>query len=123
MRDIIKYLPAIGTFLVGAGMQMSGIQIPYLGYGLMGAGALLLLIPFWPRIRQLVSSDLEIKIIPNKWLEDVTVDGKPVMNPSYTLSPGHRYSATFGLILANHSQQHKVYIDSAHIILRKKKWL
>jgi hypothetical protein len=45
MRKLIQYIPAVATFLIGGGLQVSGIEIPWLGYSLMGLGVLLLLIP------------------------------------------------------------------------------
>lgn len=53
MRKIIQYIPAIATFLIGVGLQVSGIVIPWLGYSLMGLGVLLLLIPGWPFIKNI----------------------------------------------------------------------
>lgn len=105
--------------IVGVGLEVSGIQVPLLGYSLMGLGVLLLAIPFWPTLRRLVN-DIEIKIIPNKWLGAYTINGKQGKNPSYHITPGHSFSAIFGLILYNHNQQHKVHIDSADIMVRKK---
>lgn len=53
MRKAAKFIPAIATFLIGGGLQLSGIQIPWLGYGLMIAGVLLFVIPAWSYIRRL----------------------------------------------------------------------
>jgi len=112
--------------LVGIGVQwMPNIQ-SWLWSGIIWGGAFiwfLLVFVDWRRHRYSGSALLELKIIPNKWLSDCKVNGKSIKNPSYSLVPGHTFSAIFGLILANHSQQHKVHIDSAHIILREKKWL
>jgi len=101
---------------------VSGIQIPYLGYGFMIAGVLLLAIPLWPTIRRFIGNDLEIRITPNKWLDGCETNGKPTENPFYRITPGHRCYALFGLTLANHSQYHRIHIDSANILLRRKTW-
>lgn len=52
LRGIIKFIPAIASFLIGVGLQVSGIEIPLLGYSLMILGGLLLIIPLWPIIRK-----------------------------------------------------------------------
>ena len=53
LRKIIKFAPAVASLLIGVGLQVSGIQIPWLGYSLMLVGVLLLVIPAWPLIRKL----------------------------------------------------------------------
>lgn len=52
-KGILRFLPAIGTFSVGVGLEMSGIEIPWLGYGLMGLGAVLLIIPLYPYVKRI----------------------------------------------------------------------
>jgi len=54
-RKILRFIPSIALFLIAGGLQLSGIQIPWLGYWLMIAGAVLLVIPALPVIRKLKS--------------------------------------------------------------------
>ena len=51
MRKLVPYLPAISSFLAGAGLQLSGIKIPILGYSLVALASILLLVPAWPSLR------------------------------------------------------------------------
>jgi hypothetical protein len=52
-KNIRKFIPSLASILFWVGMQMSGIQIPWLGYLLMGLAVLLLLIPSWPWVIKL----------------------------------------------------------------------
>lgn len=52
MRSLlIKSIPSISFWIIAGGLEVSGIEIPWLGYTLIGLGAILLLIPAWPYIR------------------------------------------------------------------------
>lgn len=116
--------PVIFVF-VGIGVQfMPNIQ-SWLLTGIMWFVAFVGFIVFIVRRKHRYNSSdsLEVEITGNRWLNDSEVDGKPVKNPSYSLRPSHSFSAIFGLIVTNHSEEHKVHIDSAHIVLREKKWL
>ena len=53
MGKIVPYLPSVAGFLAAAGLQVSGIQIPLLGYALMALSLGLLIIPGWKYIRRL----------------------------------------------------------------------
>jgi hypothetical protein len=53
MRKIIPYIPSIASFLIGGGLQVSGIQIPWLGYSLIALGVILLIIPSWSLIKRI----------------------------------------------------------------------
>jgi hypothetical protein len=52
-KKIAKFAPAIASFLGGCGLEMSGIEIPWLGYSLMIAAILLLAIPAWPYLKRI----------------------------------------------------------------------
>ena len=113
-------------FLAGIGAELMPNIQNWLWSGIIWGGAfvwLLFIFVDWRRHRYSGSGSLELKITPNRWLSDYNVSGKSIKNPFYSVAPSHSFSAIFGLIFANHSQQHKVHIDSAHIILREKKWL
>lgn len=45
MKNLVQYIPSLASFLIGGGLQISGIVVPWLGYSLIGLGLLLLLIP------------------------------------------------------------------------------
>lgn len=62
MGRIIKLALSIASFAVAAGLQLSGVKIPWLGYGLVGAGVLLLVVPGWPYIRQLWMPALRVEV-------------------------------------------------------------
>lgn len=52
LRRINKFIPAIASFLIAVGLQVSGIESPLFGYSLIILGGLLLIIPLWPIIRK-----------------------------------------------------------------------
>ena len=62
----LKFLPSAGTFAVGVGVEMSGIEIPWLGYGLMGLGVLLLTIPLYPYVKR-IRLQKPIRLISGKY--------------------------------------------------------
>ena len=50
MAKVIQFIPAFASFVIAAGLQMSGVEVPWLGYTLIGLGVSLLTIPAWPII-------------------------------------------------------------------------
>jgi hypothetical protein len=46
-KRILQFLPSIGLFVIGGGLQLSGVEIPWLGFSLIGLGGLLLIIPLY----------------------------------------------------------------------------
>jgi hypothetical protein len=111
MRKVIQYIPAGATFLIGGGLQVSGIVIPWLGYSLMGLGILLLLIPAWPFINN-IRAKPKLKVEksefrPLKWvlkiinesddtaencigILEMVEDTKPPISPSLDMYGGRR---------------------------------
>ena len=111
MRKVIQYIPAGATFLIGGGLQVSGIVIPWLGYSLMGLGVLFLLIPAWPFINN-IHAKPKLKVEksefrPLKWvlkiinesddtaencvgILEMVEDVKPLINPSPDMYAGRR---------------------------------
>lgn len=71
-RKTIQYIPAVATFVIGGGLQVSGIEIPWLGYSLMGFGVLLLLIPVWLYVRRKMHNR-GVKTVDD-WYRKVSVD-------------------------------------------------
>src|SRR4030043_574088 len=55
-RKIRPFLPSVVSVLFWVGLQMSGLQIQWLGYVIMGLAVILLLIPSWPGIKQITSN-------------------------------------------------------------------
>lgn len=51
-KTAFKFLPSIGSWIIAGGLQLSGIEIPWLGYSLMAGGTMMLLFPAWPLIRK-----------------------------------------------------------------------
>jgi hypothetical protein len=51
-KTILRLLPSIGSWVIAGGLQVSGIEIPWLGYSLMILGIFLLIIPIYPYIRR-----------------------------------------------------------------------
>ncbi|MBT4511466.1 MAG: hypothetical protein HOC20_04560 [Chloroflexi bacterium] len=115
--SILRNWAGIGILtLVGFGAEVMPIQ-DWLYSGIIWFIAFIWLVYwFFSRKKQ---DDLEIEIIPNKYLEGVLENGKYVENPKYALTPGDQFSAIFGLNVINHTH-HKIYIDSASIVLRKR---
>jgi hypothetical protein len=120
MRTVLKFIPAVGTFLLGGGLQISGIVIPWLGYSLMGFGLVLLFIPFWSLIKPATGSDLVIKVVPNKSLSNYLNNEEKTRNPFYSIIAGHQFKAMFNLIITNHNMNYPIRIKSAFILLRKR---
>ena len=63
MGTVARFLPSVATFIIGAGRQVSGITLPWLGYSMMGFGVALLIIRFWPW-RVLSKSGLQVHAQP-----------------------------------------------------------
>jgi hypothetical protein len=71
-RKISPYIPAFAFFIIGGGLQVSGIKIPWLGYFLMGFGVLLLFIPVWLYIRRKMHNRGVKKV--DDWYKSASVD-------------------------------------------------
>ena len=94
-RKISKFIPAFASFLIGVGLQVSGIKIPWLGYGLMVLGGILLIIPAWPYLSKLkLQSPV---VIDNKKTNEtnhsLSIPGLPYKN-GYEISSVHGYTIT-----------------------------
>lgn len=44
-NTILKFLPSVGLWIIGGGLQVSGVEIPWLGFTLIGLGFICLTIP------------------------------------------------------------------------------
>jgi len=108
-------------FLAGIGVELMPNVQSWLWSGIVWGIAFIWavgVLMYWLRHRK--SGELEIRIVPNRWLEGATVKGRQVKNPNYSITPGHRFTAIFDLVLSNHSQNHKVHIKSANILLTRR---
>jgi hypothetical protein len=52
-KTALKYIPTVAMLIIGGGLEVSGVEIPWLGYSLMIIGGFLLIIPAWPTIKRM----------------------------------------------------------------------
>jgi len=101
-KTALKFLPSIGSWIVAGGLELSGIEIPWLGYSLMAAGTMLLLFPAWPLVRkyrlrnpiiltgghtvpsQVIQPDIEYSTEIAELLDELIQEGEKLTNDMLT---------------------------------------
>jgi len=78
----VRFVPAASTLLFGIGVEVSGVEIPWLGYSLMGAAFLLLGIPAW-----FYRNQIPFRI----GLRSPIVRNRPPREENHTTPPAHHY--------------------------------
>ncbi|MBI3953832.1 MAG: hypothetical protein HY330_04905 [Chloroflexi bacterium] len=103
MAKAIYFIPSLAAWLIAGGLEVSGIEIPWLGYGLIALGLALLVIPAWPFIKRIqVHLSKPKEVVPNTTESALEVNvsscvtGPDMMKPSFlwetvecTLRAGH----------------------------------
>jgi len=84
-KAIAKFIPSIAAFLIGLGLEMSGVEIPQLGFGMIALGVALLAIPGWRYLRAAWRIVMRLRVCwPISFMRDEAVAESPKTQSSQT---------------------------------------